>query len=323
MANDLEYQVEIFTNRLKKRHKHLGNWARRNGVSCFRLYDRDIPEVPLAVDVYDRFLHIWEYHSPHKELPGPPELYRSVMLDAARRALGVPAERAFYKQRRVTARGEQYEKAETAPITANVQEGELTFKVNLTQYLDTGLFLDHRTSRAMVRDLVLELCDAGPVSVLNLFAYTGSFSVYAAHGGALFTTSVDMSRTYSAWAAENLEMNGYRPPQHRTVVSDVFAFLDEDARRESRYQVIVLDPPTFSNSKKMDRTLDIQRDHGELLAGCRRVLAPGGVIFFSTNKRKFRLTELPAGMRATDITAATIPEDFRDRNIHTAYLVED
>jgi 23S rRNA G2069 N7-methylase RlmK/C1962 C5-methylase RlmI len=322
MASDLDYQVEIFTNRLKKRFKHLGKWARRNGITCYRVYDRDIPEVPLAVDLYGTYVHVSEYYSPHKDLPGPAERYSAAMLDAARRALGIQEDRAFYKQRRVTARGEQYERQEVDPVWAEVEESGLRFRVNFTQYLDTGLFLDHRVSRTMVADLVSELAAATPVNMLNLFSYTGSFSVYAASAGALFTTSVDMSNTYSSWAAENLALNGFSPPHHRTVVEDVFSFLQAEARHDTRYQVIVLDPPTFSNSKKMERTLDTQRDHGELLAACESVLAPGGLIFFSTNKRKFKLDNLPRGLSATDITQMTIPEDFRNQRIHQAYLVE-
>ena len=322
MANDLSYQVDIFFNRLKKRYKHLGKWARRNEISCFRVYDRDIPEIPLAVDVYGKNVHIAEYVSPHKELPGTPEEYRVAMTDAARRALGISAENAFYKQRRITSRGEQYERQQIDPVMDTVTEGGLLFRINLTQYLDTGLFLDHRVSRYMVRDLVNELSESVSVSFLNLFGYTGSFSVYAAHGGATFTTTVDMSNTYSAWAAENLEINGFEPPRHRTVVEDAFSFLAGQSGTPAQYHVIVLDPPTFSNSKRMDRTLDVQRDHGELLAACERLLAPGGVIFFSNNKRGFKLTDLPSGMQATETSKTTVPEDFRNQRIHHSYLIE-
>ncbi|MFW5684446.1 MAG: hypothetical protein ACOC1I_06305, partial [Spirochaetota bacterium] len=167
---DLEYQVDIFSNRLKKREKHIGKWARRNGVSCYRLYDADIPEVPLVVDRYENYLHVAEYHSPHKDLPGPPELYQERMLDAARRALGVEADHAFYKTRRKTPRGEQYEKISRQSVTKIVREGGLRFVVNLSDYLDTGLFLDHRITRSIARDIVAEMRETRPVRMLNLFS---------------------------------------------------------------------------------------------------------------------------------------------------------
>ncbi len=319
--DDLEYQVEIFVNRLKKRAKHLGKWARRNEIACYRLYDADIPEVPLVVDIYENYLHIAEYHAPHKDLPGPPDVYRDRMLDAARRALGVKAEHAFYKTRRKTGRGEQYERLASESVTATVAEGGLKFVVNLSDYLDTGLFLDHRITRSIVCDIASELREHGPVRMLNLFSYTASFSVYAAHAGAK-TVSVDLSNTYTAWAKENFIVNDLRVEDHELVTDDVFAFLDEERSRKSRYDLIVLDPPTFSNSKKMDRILDVQRDHGELLTRCSQLLSPGGFLVFSTNKRRFRLTEVPSVLNVTDITAQTIPQDFRNQRIHHAYLAE-
>ncbi|MFW5716849.1 MAG: class I SAM-dependent methyltransferase [Spirochaetota bacterium] len=322
MGSDLDYQVEIFANRLKKRSKHLGKWARRNGVSCYRLYDRDIPEVPLVVDLYEDYVHVAEYHAPHKELPGPPEIYADRMLDAARRSLGVRPERAFYKTRRKTGRGEQYEKLSDESVTDVVHEGGLRFRVNFSDYLDTGLFLDHRLTRAIVRDVAAEMRERGAVRMLNLFSYTGSFTVYAADGGATETVSVDLSNTYTSWAKENLELNGFTGPAHRFEVDDVFAFLGRERERGATYDLIVLDPPTFSNSKKMDRILDIQRDHGELLGRCAQILSRSGVLVFSTNKRRFRLTDAPSSLTITDITAQTIPEDFRNARIHQAYLAE-
>jgi 23S rRNA G2069 N7-methylase RlmK/C1962 C5-methylase RlmI len=322
MANDLDYQVEIFVNRLKKRSKHLRKWARRNDVSCYRLYDRDVPEIPLVVDLYEDYLHVAEYHAPHKELPGPPEVYADRMLDAARRALGIRPERAFFKTRRRTGRGEQYEKLSEKSVTAVVHEGGLRFRINLSDYLDTGLFLDHRITRAIVRDIAAEMRERGAVRMLNLFSYTGSFTVYAADGGATETVSVDLSNTYTAWAGENLELNGFSGPAHRFEVDDVFSFLERERIRGASYDLIVLDPPTFSNSKKMDRVLDVQRDHGELLHNCADVMSPSGIMVFSTNKRRFRLKDTPASLTITDITARTIPEDFRNQRIHQTYLAE-
>ena len=322
MGNDLDYQVEIFANRLKKREKHIGKWARRNGVTCYRLYDADIPEVPLVVDRYENHLHMAEYHAPHKDLPGPPDQYRAQMSDAARRALGVDPEKVFYKTRRKTGRGEQYEKLATQSVTAVVQEGGLQFQVNLSDYLDTGLFLDHRITRSMVRDIASELRESGPVRVLNLFSYTGSFTVYAAAGGATETVSVDLSNTYNSWARDNLELNGFSPERHRIEHADVFTYLDAERARKRTYDLIILDPPTFSNSKNMDRVLDVQRDHGELLLKCSQLMRPGAMLLFSTNKRRFKLTDLPSVLEIADITKETIPQDFRNQRIHHAYLAE-
>lgn len=322
MASDLDYQVGIFANRLNKRAKHIGKWARRSGVTCYRLYDVDIPEIPLVVDRYENYLHICEYHAPHKNLPGTPEAYRERMSDAARRSLGLREEDVYYKTRRRTGRGEQYEKLSDSRVTAIVHEGGLRFLINLSDYLDTGLFLDHRITRAMVRDLVLALGEAGPVRVLNLFSYTGSFTVYAAAGGANATVSVDLSSTYTAWARENLAQNGFSLDNHRFEVADVFTFLERERAAGAKYDMVILDPPTFSNSKKMSRTLDIQRDHGELLASCGRLLRPGGLLLFSTNRRRFRLSGAPPFLSIEDITRETIPPDFRNQRVHHAYLAE-
>lgn len=322
MGSDLEYQVEIFANRLNKRAKHIGKWARRNGISCYRLYDADIPEVPLVVDHYEGYLHICEYDAPHKPIPGPSDVYRERICDAARRTLAIPPDRVFFKTRRKTGRDAQYEKLSDLSVTAQVQEGGLRFTVNLSDYLDTGLFLDHRITRTMVRDLVTELREAGPVSVLNLFSYTGSFTVYAAAGGATSTVSVDLSNTYTSWARENLALNGFTGSPHRLVTDDVFSFLAHELRNRQRYDLIVLDPPTFSNSKKMTRILDIQRDHGELLSTCARLLSRGGLVLFSTNRRRFRMTDPPDSLVVTDITRQTIPQDFRNQRIHQTYLAQ-
>lgn len=320
-VNPLDYQIEIFTNRLKKRAKHLGKWARKNGISCYRLYDRDIPEIPLAVDLYENYLHLAEYSAEYKQLPGTPDEYRTAMTDAARRALGVPEGRVFYKQRRRTPRGEQYERISSAATLATVSEGGLRFRLNFSDYLDTGLFLDHRQTRAMMRELVGELASERPVRVLNLFSYTGSFTVYVADGGALHTISVDMSNTYTDWARENLRLNGMANERNILLAQDVFRFL---AHPDSRaYDLVILDPPTFSNSKKMDRILDLQRDHVELIQTAGKFLRTGGFVLFSTNRRKFTLdSQSLTGFSATDITSRTVPPDFRDKKIHHCWLLE-
>ena len=321
MASELDYQVEIFTNRLKKRAKHLGKWARRNEISCYRLYDRDIPEIPLAVDLYENHLHLAEYSAQHRPIPGTPDEYRTAMTDAARRALGVPESRVFYKQRRQTPRGDQYERISSTSALATITEGGLKFRVNFSDYLDTGLFLDHRQTRTMMRELVGELAAQRPVRVLNLFSYTGSFTVYVADGGALHTVSVDMSNTYTDWARENLALNGMAIERHLLLAQDVFRFLEHPDSRS--FDLVILDPPTFSNSKKMDRILDLQRDHVELIQDAGKFLRTGGFLLFSTNRRKFTLEPRSlGGFSVADITSQTIPQDFRDKRIHHCWLLE-
>lgn len=320
-SSTLDYQVEIFTNRLKKRFKHLGKWARRNGITCFRVYDRDIPEIPLIVDLYENHLHIAEFARGREMAESITDEFRSRMTEAARRALGVQPERVFYKQRRRTAGSDQYERISESGRFVEVGEGGLRFLVNFTDYLDTGLFLDHRITRSMMRDLVSELAAVGPVRVLNLFSYTASFSVYAADGGAFHTVSVDMSRTYSQWAQDNLALNGMDNERNITVTDDVTRFIEHPDLRQ--YSLAVLDPPTFSNSKKMDGVLDVQRDHVDLLQATGRFLTSGGFLLFSTNKRSFKLDEAGlSGFRISDITSQTIPQDFRDQRIHHCWLLE-
>jgi len=318
----LQYHAEIFANRVKKRHKHLSKWARRNDVTCFRLYDRDIPEVPLVVDLYENNLHVAEFESPHKNLPGEPDEYRTVMLEAARRSVGAERANVFYKQRRITGRTEQYERTSTAGEVRIVNEGGLRFEINLSDYLDTGLFLDHRVTRSMVRDLVSELAAGGPVRVLNLFSYTGSFTVYAADGGAFQSVNVDLSRTYTDWAGRNMQLNHLSNDRHLFLAQDALRFLEHPDSR--RFDVVILDPPTFSNSKKMDRDLDLQRDHVDLIRSAGRFLRRGGFLLFSTNRKKFNL-ETPRldSFTITDITEQTVPPDFRDRRVHRCWLLEN
>ncbi|MFP4376932.1 MAG: class I SAM-dependent methyltransferase [Spirochaetales bacterium] len=320
MEDDLSYQAGIFSNRLNKRFKHLRKWARRREITCFRLYERDIPEVPLVVDYYAGWLHMAEFESPHKELPGTPDEYREAMIDAACRALSISTEHAYYKTRRKTGRDEQYERVSTQSKTITVTEAGLQFEVNLSDYTDTGLFLDHRLTRAMVGELAGELSEGRRCDVLNLFSYTASFSVYAAAAGA-HTVNVDLSNTYTAWAERNFELNGADMRAHRFVTGDVFAYLEEGAGTR-KFDIIVLDPPTFSNSKKMEGTLDVQRDHGRLLSACEKLLSKDGVLFFSTNRRRFKLTDAPASLVAQDITAQTIPDDFRNKRIHHCFLLQ-
>jgi 23S rRNA (guanine2445-N2)-methyltransferase / 23S rRNA (guanine2069-N7)-methyltransferase len=310
-------QIADFRRRLAKRFKHLAKWARRQGIEAFRVYDRDIPEIPLVIDWYAGWLHAAEYDRPHERTEIEHEVWLDRMVEAAAAELGVPPERTFLKVRRRQRDGGQYEKVDARRALVTVQEGDLAFEVNLSDYLDTGLFLDHRTTRSLVR------AEAAGRRFLNLFCYTGSFSVAAAAGGAATTTSVDLSNTYLDWTRTNLARNAFKDAgRHRIVRDEARAFLEHRARRgEAPFDLVVCDPPTFSRSAKSEMPWDVDRDHAALLELVARNLAPGGVVYFSTNFRRFRLAEerLAATYTIREITRRTIPEDFRNDRIHRAW----
>ncbi len=296
---------DMLENRLRKRFRHLGKWARRHDITCFRVYDRDIPEIPLTVDWYEGEAVVSKY-----ERFAQDQAWLDGMVGAIQNALDLPKERLFVKHRGRKRGSSQYERLAKTGRTRIVGEGPHRFIVNLTDYLDTGLFLDHRATRALVASEV-----AGR-RFLNLFCYTASFSVYAARAGAKSSTSVDMSTTYTAWAEKNLELNENDSRLHQVVCEEAGAFLQRAAARGQRWDVAVLDPPTFSNSKKMARELDLERDHLQLLRDVSAVLTPGGLLFFSTNKRRFQLDEpalLADGWTIADWTEKSTPPDFRKR----------
>ena len=292
--------TEMFANRLRKNAKHLAKWGRRRGISCYRLYDRDIPEFPFVVDYYQGKIHL-------QALSG--ELSEET-VKAAAEALELPIEAIHLKKREGQKGDSQYEKTGRIGGDFVVSESGYRFIVNLDAYLDTGLFLDHRNMRKMVGER------ARGRRFLNLFAYTGSFTVYAAKGGAISTTTVDLSNTYLEWAKRNFDLNEIF--NNNNIRSDVNVFLEEC---RSEYDLIVLDPPTFSNSKKMTGTFDVQRDHGEMIHSCMKLLAPGGELFFSNNLKSFKLDEESlSGFDYSEISSQTVPEDFRNRKIHRAWL---
>jgi 23S rRNA G2069 N7-methylase RlmK/C1962 C5-methylase RlmI len=312
-------QAEMLANRVKKRHQHLRKWAKREGVEAFRLYDKDIPEVPLQIDIYGKYLHIAELIKFKDKDEAQQELWTVHMAESAARALGIPDESVFIKTRRQQKGRNQYEKFARDEFTAVINEGGLEFEINLSDYLDTGLFLDHRTTRSFVRDI------AEGARMLNLFSYTGSFSVYAANGGALSTTSVDMSNTYSAWAKRNLERNGFPTGNlHRLVTANAVEWIAGELERGERYDLIVCDPPTFSNSKKMEGVFDVQKDHPWLIETCVKLLSKRGAMIFSNNFRKFKLYEdlVKKYALVDEITNKTIPEDFARRRPHRCWLIQ-
>jgi 23S rRNA (guanine2445-N2)-methyltransferase / 23S rRNA (guanine2069-N7)-methyltransferase len=315
--------ARMFANRLGKNLKRLRSWAQREDVSCYRLYDADMPEYAFAIDLYqltgsqERWLYVQEYAAPAEIELEAVRRRRGEVLASLPEATGVPRERICLRTRRRSRRGAQYQKLDQQEQFHVVTEGGLRFCVNFSDYLDTGIFLDHRLTRARLRAV------ARGARFLNLFAYTGTASVYAAAGGAASTTSVDLSRTYLTWAERNLALNGFISGVHALVQADCLAWLADAARAAERYDLVFLDPPTFSNSARMQGVLDIARDHPALIEAGARLLVPGGLMVFSTNAQRFRLEE---GLRerydVRDISAATLPPDFvRNPKIHSCFEI--
>jgi 23S rRNA (guanine2445-N2)-methyltransferase / 23S rRNA (guanine2069-N7)-methyltransferase len=314
----------MFANRLRKNVTSLGEWARNEGVACYRVYDADMPEYAFSIDIYaasvdvagPRFAYVQEYAPPKTVDAAKARARRDEAFSVLPEVLDVPRGRVHVRTRRKQKRGAQYEKVAERGEFEVVMEGGLELLVNFTDYLDTGLFLDHRPTRARIREL------ASGKTFLNLFAYTATATVFAAAGGARATTSVDLSRTYLDWAQRNLERNGFGDSKrHRLLQADVLAWLEE--RERERYDLIFLDPPTLSRSKRMAKELDVQRDHVELIRSALLKLAPNGLLIFSTNFRKFRLDEAGlAGLAVADVTPATIPKDFaRNPRIHRCFEI--
>jgi 23S rRNA (cytosine1962-C5)-methyltransferase len=307
--------ITAYRNRLAKNTRHLSKWARREGISCYRLYDRDVPEFPITADWYEGHVHLQEVDTGWVQSDAEHADWLENLAQVTGEVLQLPRGAVVLKRRERQRGTSQYERTGRRGEDFIVGEAGLRFIVNLEAYLDTGLFLDHRITRSMVRER------AAGKRVLNLFAYTGSFTVYAAHGGARESVSVDISNTYQHWARRNFELNGLDLSRHRLVRADVVAFLRDAIQAGERFDLIVLDPPTFSNSKKMQVALDVQRDHPQLIADCLRLLSPGGELFFSTNLRGFSFVANPQDARVSDISARTIPEDFRNKRIHQCFII--
>lgn len=310
--------AEDLVNRLQKNERQLRKWRSREGVSCYRLYDADIPEYALAIDVYGgesgEWLHVQEYEPPGSVDAGKAQGRLRAALSAIPAATGVPPERMVFKVRRRQRGAEQYNRLSDQSRTLVVSEGHCWLEVNLTDYLDTGLFLDHRPVRRWLGE------NARGKRLLNLFCYTGAATVHAAVGEAASTTSVDLSKTYLAWLRRNLALNACDDRRHRTEHADAREWL---AECRERYDLIFLDPPSFSNSKRMDGSLDIQRDHVALVENAMHCLAPGGILVFSTNLRSFRLDEgLLESFAVEDRSRWSIPKDFeRHQRIHQCWFI--
>ncbi len=315
VARRLSTEAEMLANRLRKNRKKMARWAKTEQTDCYRLYDADLPEFNLAIDLYGDEVHLQEYQAP-KDIPEQKAERR--VRDAATaimQVLDLPSGALHIKQR-VRQKGvSQYQRQDRRGELKQVKEGDLQFLVNLSDYIDTGLFLDHRPTRQLLRSL------AAGKRFLNLFAYTGTASVYAAAGGAIETTTVDMSRTYLEWAKKNMRLNGFDGSEHRMVQVDCMAWLDQS---QAQYDLIFLDPPSFSNSKGMEGTFDIQRDHVNILQRVSEMLAPDGILIFSNNLRSFKMaTDQLPGLKIEEISDRTLPLDFaRNPRIHNCWRIE-
>lgn len=307
-------KLQMLENRLVKVYRHIGKIARRQNITCFRVYDDDINEFPFSIDRYDDHVYVSEYTRPHGMDEETHENWLDSSLEVIAKVLDVPLGNIWVKQRqRKVSRQEQYEKVSFENHEVVVHEAGLKFKVNLSDYLDTGLFLDHRITRGMVRE------SAKDMRVLNLFCYTGSFSVYAAAGGASEVVSVDLSKTYLAWAEENMQLNDLTG-NFQFVHADVLQYLD--TLPADYFDLVVLDPPTFSNSKRMKEFLDIQRDHVAILNKVLHATKPRGVVYFSNNYRKFQLeTDQIQASVIKDITGQTMPFDFQQKLIRKCFRI--
>ncbi len=310
--------AQMFANRLRKNRRTLGRWARRSEIDCYRLYDADLPEYALAIDLYkgeETWAHVQEYKAPSSIDPDLAQKRLDEALAALPTALEIDPENVFFKVRQRQRGNAQYEKLDTTGIFHVVREGSARFLVNFTDYLDTGLFLDQRPVRLMLGEM------AEGKRVLNLFAYTSTATVHAALGGAASTTSLDMSHTYLDWARRNLDLNNVSGPRHELVQANCLEWLVR--ARGARYDLIFLDPPTFSNSKRMRDNFDVQNDHVDLIRNAVKLLATDGVLLFSNNYRRFKLDkERLDGLTCEDITAQTIAKDFERRpRIHNCWKI--
>jgi 23S rRNA (cytosine1962-C5)-methyltransferase len=312
-------KFQMFENRLLKNYKHRLKQAKRQNISCWRLYDHDLPEFPICIELYEDYIYIAEYNRRHALTDEEHEVWLEETKKIIENMTQVPVEKMFLRVRkRMSHREGQYEKAEEviASKIITVQENGHQFLVNLTDYLDTGLFLDHRITRQMVAE------QASQKNVLNLFSYTSSFSVYCAAAGARSVTSVDLSKTYLQWSQDNFTLNKLiNPTSYHFIHADVKQYLKTLPSNE--FDLVIMDPPTFSNSKRMKDILDIQMDHVELINDVLKAMKPGATLYFSTNFSRFVLdTEQIHSTQIKDITKATTPFDFDGRLKRWCYKIE-
>lgn len=312
---DGEDKSSLLGNRIRKNYRHVRKWAKRTQTNCFRIYDREIGKYPLAIDFYAGRYCV-HYFSRDRENSEPPsELVNETEL-VLQTIFGADPKSIFWHSRIKRTKFQQYEKIGSAKEFFTVLEYGVKFRVNLVDYLDTGLFLDHRETRKYIASI------AAGKQVLNLFAYTCAFSVHAAAAGAVFTKSVDLSNTYTDWGRENFFLNGIGSKNHPIVRADCLKFFDQEIRSGVKYDLIIIDPPTISRSKKMDQMFDVQIDYIFLISKALQLLADGGAIYFSTNSRKFSFdqTAFPSAI-VLDVSSKTIPIDFADPKIHRCWRI--
>lgn len=313
---DGEDKSSPLKNRIRKNYRHLRKWAKRTETDCFRIYDRDIKEYPLFVDLYaGRFcVH---YFSDDRDAEEPrPDLKAEIEASLCS-LFDIDVDAIYWRMRIKRKKMEQYEKIGEEKQFFIALEHGVKFKINLVDYLDTGLFLDHRETRQMVA------ARSQGKRVLNLFAYTCAFSVHAALGGACYTKSVDMSNTYTDWGRDNFLLNALPLETNEIVRADCLKFLDEELRTSSRYDIIIIDPPTISRSKKMEQLFDIQIDYISLIKKALSLLSSEGILFFSTNSRRFHFdVDNFKGCCVKEISSQTIPIDFHNQKIHRCWTIE-
>ena len=315
--------AKMFADRLRKNLRRLGRWARREKIDCYRLYDADLPEYAFAIDLYrcsDRLrVRVQEYAPPASVDPERAEVRRHSALAAVAELLELAPDDVTYRLRAPQRGDSQYEREAAQASFHEVNEGGCRLLVEFDAHLDTGLFLDHRPTRLSIQQL------AAGKRFLNLFCYTGAATVHAALGGAEATTSIDLSATYLEWARSNLDLNGCDPEAHELLRADCLEWLAQAARERRRYGLIFVDPPTFSNSKRLDTDFDVQRDHVRLLQAAAALLVPGGQLLFSTNFRRFKLDQAAlSGLDIEEISRQTVPEDFkRQARIHRCWRIQN
>lgn len=311
-----EEKLQMFYNRLVKVYRHLSKVARKQQVTCYKIYDHDLLEFPLRIELYNDKAYVAEYKRRHNLDEAAHERWLQQCVEIIARVLQISEDNIYTKLRqRKAGRTGQYQKTNETKNEFIAEENNLNFIINLSDYLDTGLFLDHRITRKMVME------QSQNKRVLNLFAYTGSFSVYAAAGGALQVTTVDLSNTYINWAKRNMQLNKFDDKSRYTfIAADVLQYIKTVA--PASFDLIVMDPPTFSNSKKMDSILDIQQHHTVLINDCLKALSPKGLLYFSTNYTKFSLAiDAINSNNIKDITKATTPFDFEGKLHRYCYLI--
>jgi 23S rRNA (guanine2069-N7)-methyltransferase / 23S rRNA (guanine2445-N2)-methyltransferase len=306
--------LEMLINRLRKNQRVLGKWARQQNIECFRLYDRDLPEYAFAIDCYGEFVQMAEYQAPSSIAEDKVVARREQAISAVQEVLGIARENIVLKSRERQRGKQQYEIQDQSKSFFVVNEGPARLWINLHDYLDTGLFLDHRPIRQFIRE------NAAGKRFLNLFCYTASASVQAALGGASSTLSIDLSNTYLDWARRNFLLNKIGGKSHRLKKADCIDYLSS---KYEKFDLIFLDPPTFSNSKSSSNVLDIQRDHGSLIRGAMNKLERDGLLIFSTNKLNFKLDdELFDSYKIRDYTSSSLGKDFqRQKKIHQSWLI--